>query len=258
MTKLKIIIFISLLWCFGCSNFQKLERDFSTIDQLASEDYIDHLGSLSQSYLLFSQSDIIKISKKSEQYLKEIHERIVKNNEIFLPKRETPVFYVLENSTPFMFSLPNSHFFISNSLISRFLKNEQLFVAALTREIIRSQRNIYEKKILINTGNISTDEIMKMMKLKSEIRFKINEWTYIVLKRTGYDASALLAWIQLQNKNPLDFSLYVGDRSVISREEFVFKNFLVSDKKASSEMAINYEVNSSKDFYNLLNDVKEK
>ncbi len=258
MRKIYLLTTFFIFILSSCSNLRKQERDFSELDQLLPIDYVEHLGSLSQAYLLFNQGKIKKISKRSEQYLREIHDRIVKNNEIFLSKRDIPSFYILDNSSPFMFSLPNSHFFISHSLISKFLKNEQLFVAALSREIIRAQRNVYEKKFIINTGNISTDDMMKLMKLRSEIKFKINEWAYIVLKRTGYDASALLAWIQLQNKNPLDFSMYIGDRATISREEYFFKNFLVNDKKSSAEVPVDDEMNSSKDFYNLLNDIKDK
>jgi hypothetical protein len=86
------------------------------------------------------------------------------------------------------------------------------------------------------------------------MKYQINEWTYFILKRAGFDASAYLNWIQVQNRNTLDFSLYLGDATSISKEEYYFKNFMARQGVLGFERKIN-EANSSKQFYKLLNNV---
>lgn len=255
---MKTICFgLILLILSSCASFRKPVYDFSDVGIMTNQDYIDHLASLGDSYLTFIQDRRIKTSEQSRKYLLDIYDRIIKNNEIFLPKREPPFFYLIQHSTPFIFSLPRSQFFISSGLIKKFLKNEQMFVAALTREIVRSQRNLYEKNIVLMTGNISTEKMFQLQRLNLQMKNSLNEWSFVVLRRTGFDASALLAWIQLQNKNPLDFALYSGDRASVSREEYAFKNYLVKEKKVNMEVAFAEERNSSKPFYRLLSEIKE-
>ncbi|MCK6595495.1 MAG: hypothetical protein L6Q33_09870 [Bacteriovoracaceae bacterium] len=254
----KIVTFtITFLLMTGCSQWQKPYYDYSDVGKMTNQDYVDHLASLGESYLSFNKDRQEKISSQSKDYLNEIYHRIIQNNEIFLPKRETVFFNVIQHTTPFIFSLPRSQFFISSGLLKKFLKNEQLFVAALSREIIRSQRNLYERNVVLATGNMTTEQMLQLMKLDLATKEKINEWSYVVLRRSGFDSSALLAWIQLQNKNPLDFALYSGDRSQVSREEFAFKNFLVKEKKINSELITLDEKNSSKSFYKLLSEIRE-
>lgn len=258
MNKIKNLTIIAvLLSLLSCSQWQKPYYDYSSVGKMTNQDYVDHLASLGESYLSFNKDRQEKISNQSRDYLSEIYHRIIQNNEIFLSKREPAFFYVIRHSTPFIFSLPRSQFFISSGLLKKFLKNEQLFVAALSREIIRSQRNLYERNVVLATGNMSTEEMLNLMKLDLSTKEKINEWSYVILRRSGFDSSALLAWIQLQNKNPLDFALYSGDRSQISREEFAFKNFLVKEKRMNTELGNLDEKNSSKSFYKLLSEIRE-
>jgi hypothetical protein len=85
----------------------------------------------------------------------------------------------------------------------------------------------------------------------------VSEWTYFVLKRAGYDASAYLNWIQIQNRNTLDFAMYLGDSLIISKEEHLFKNFMTRQGVLGVEKRFN-EANSSKNFYKLLNNVASR
>ena len=114
---------------------------------------------------------------------------------------------------------------MSSGLIEKYLKSEELFVAAFAAEILKSDRNIYEKRIMIPLGFYSTEKMIQLARLKQETKYQVNEWAYIVLKRSGYDPTAFLNWIQVQNRNTLDFSLYLGDAVSISKEEHFFKNF---------------------------------
>ncbi len=256
MKNLIVLLLISFKLA-GCTGLRTPLVDYGQVGSLTDKDYVDHLQSLGPAYLNFNADKNIKISDSAQKYLIEIYERVIKNNEIFLPKRESPSFYLIQNATPFIFSLPGSQFFVSSGLVKRFLKNEQMFVAALVREIIRSQRNLYEKNLVVMTGNISTEKMFHLQKLSPEIKNSLNEWSFVVLRRTGFDASALLAWIQLQNKNPLDFALYSGEKGAVSREEFAFKNYLVRSRKVNMELAFSDEKNSSKQFYKLLSEIRE-
>ena len=254
MKKLFIAKLFILLFIVGCSTADKNSNDFSSLGEPATKDYIDHLASMGPVYLSSDEVKEIKLKTESVQLLEQIYERIISNNEILLSKANKPRFHVILNRTPFIFSLPKAQFFISSGLIEKYLKSEDLFVAALTAEIIKSDRNIYEKRLMIPLGYQSTERMIQVTRLRPETKFQLNEWCYFVLKRSGFDASAYLNWIQVQNRNTLDFSLYLGDAIGISKEEHLFKNFMTKQGIASVEKKIN-EANSSRAFYNLLNNI---
>jgi hypothetical protein len=75
------------------------------------------------------------------------------------------------------------------------------------------------------------------------------------MRRAKRDASAYLNWLQTQNKNTLDFSMQLGDARSISREEFMFKNFLVSEGQVGFD-GLEFEENSSPGFYVLLRELE--
>lgn len=251
--KTLFIFFILIL--SSCGSTDKNLKDFSRLSEPLTRDYVDHLSAMGSVYLNSDDVKVVKLRNESQQFLEQVFERIVINNEILLSKNHRPSFYFVINKTPFLFSLPNAQFFISSGLMEKYLKSEDLFVAALAAEIIKSDRNIYEKRLMIPLGYLSTERMIQITRLRPETKYKINEWSYFVLKRAGFDASAYLNWIQVQNRNTLDFSLYLGDAIGISKEEHLFKNFMTKQGVASVEKKIN-EANSSKAFYNLLNNIE--
>ncbi|MBY0416270.1 MAG: hypothetical protein K2Q18_19000 [Bdellovibrionales bacterium] len=239
----------------GCgSNSKNLTLDYTGVSEIKDQDYIDHLASAGATYLNFEENKTIKLRTESVDFLKNVYERLVSNNQFILTEGNKPKFYIIEHKSPFLFSLPKSQFFFSTSLVERYLKSEEIFVAAFAAEVIKSQRNIYEKTIMLPLGYFSTEKIIKLTRLKSETKQQVNEWTYLVLKRAGYDSSAYLNWIQIQNRNTLDFSLFLGDSIGISKEEHLFKNFITKQGIMGTEKRFN-EANSSKEFYKLLNNV---
>jgi len=254
MAKLLILNFFALIFFVACTTAEKNTKDFSSLSEPANKDYIDHLASMGEVYLNSDDVKEVKLKNESIQLLDQIYERIISNNEILLTKLNKPKFHVIQNKTPFLFSLPKAQFFISSGLIEKYLKSEDLFVAALAAEIIKSERNIYEKRLMIPLGFMNTERMIQITRLRPETKFQLNEWCYFVLKRSGYDASAYLNWIQVQNRNTLDFSLYLGDAIGISKEEHLFKNFMTKQGIASVEKKLN-EANSSRAFYNLLNNI---
>jgi hypothetical protein len=251
---MKILILIALCFLISCSSSEKKFKDYSSLGEPTDRDYIDHMAFTGSEYLANNETREIKLRVESIQYLDQIHERIVTNNERLLKNEFKPRYHVILDKIPFIFSLPEAQFYISSGLIQKYLKSEELFIAALTSEILKSDRNIYEKKILIPLGFYNTEKMILLTRLKPATKNQVNEWTYFVLKRAGFDPTAFLNWIQIQNRNSLDFSPYLGDVVGISKEEHLFKNFLSKQGASGAEKKI-IEANSSKAFYKLLNNI---
>lgn len=259
MQKLIFIIslIIALAFIPGCSSRKNKEINYTGVGELTSRDYIDHLASTGKSYLSFHEVKTIGLRPESIEFLESTYERLVSNNQAILNIIEKPSFTIVEDKSPFIFSLPRSQFFFSSALIERFLKSEELFVAAFAAEVVKSQRFVYEKKILLPLGFYNTEKMIQLARIKFETKEQVNEWTYFILKRAGYDSSAYLNWIQVQNRNTLDFALYLGDPLGISREEQVFKNFMSKQGALGVEKKFS-EANSSKNFYKFLNNIVRK
>ena len=259
MKKLfQFILLVLIGTAVSCSsNTNKNTIDYTGIGELPTKDYVDHLAAAAGDYLAFEETKTIKLRPDTIDFLETIYDRLVSNNQLILNLNERPTFYIIQHKSPFLFSLPRSQFFFSTALIERYLKSEELFVAAFAAEVVRSQRFIYEKRIMLPLGFYSTEKMITLTKLKFDTKEQVNEWTYFVLKRAGYDASAFLNWIQIQNRNTLDFAMYLGDSVGISKEEHLFKNFMTKQGVLGVEKRFN-EANSSKNFYKLLNNVASR
>lgn len=254
MKKLLITLFLFVACFPGCSNTPSKSIDYKGIGELKDKDYVDHLASAGGDYLSYEETITVKLNPTTQAFLEGLYERLVSNNQLILNIIEKPKFYIVQHKSPFIFSLPKSQFFFSTSLIERYLKSEELFVAAFAAEILKSQRFIYEKSIMLPLGFYSTEKMIRLTRLKPETKLQVNEWTYFLLKRAGYDPSAYLNWIQVQNRNTLDFATFLGDSLGISKEEHLFKNFMTKQGVLGIEKKLS-EANSSKDFYKLLNNV---
>lgn len=246
-------LFIAMILC-GCGLI-KIEEDTSVVENSSirsemTRDYRDQLASLNKSLLQSKKIRLIRISRKSREYLEETYNRIVANNELLLngSEKESPTFYIIDLSIPFIFSLPKSQFFISKGLIKKYFKNESLLIAALCFEIVKSRRNIYYKKIIIPDGVMDVQRLISLTRVSLEDKINIYKWSYFALRRAEYDASALLNWIQIQNKNTLDFGWMIGDSRVVTREEYEFKSFLAGKGVTNTDIPT---VNSTKQFYRL-------
>ena len=223
---------------------QETKNELSNHLMFLGEDYLQNLG----------KSGVIELSRVSRSYLIQLHERITSNNELIFPSYQKPSFYIINQDTPFHFSLPGGMFFISKGLIKRYLANEDLLAAVLAAEIFRSEKTIYEKKIMIPIGTMDTNQMLSIVRLPVTTRSEINKWSFLLMKRSSFDPGALLNLIQLKNKNAIDFVATVGNISTISREEFNFKNFLSRTPNESDLSVI--EKNSTRGFYALRRDVE--
>ncbi|WP_034729519.1 hypothetical protein [Bacteriovorax sp. BSW11_IV] len=250
---LKRAFFIgSLLTLTACSTTKSADWSFQ-LDQPISSDYAAHLKYLGSSFLNTPGTETIRLSSSSKKYLNDIYSRLVKNNELLLPQNDRPNFNVIKSRIPYYFSLPGSDFYFSTGLIERYLKNEQLLVAMLSAETFKSTNLIYEKNVVVPTGFITIERMLSLVKVPLPVKSEINNNSYLILRRSGYDPSAYLIWLQTQNKNMLDFSLQHGTTRRLSREEYLFKNFIASKKDRFEGIE---EKNSSKQFYQFINEIK--
>jgi hypothetical protein len=250
---MKTIFYLTLLLIIiSCSTEQKITNNYSEIADLLPKDYSDQLASIGEDYIHQAGITEIPLGKKSQIYLEQIFDRIVSNNEIFFENNIKPQFHIIKDKSFFVFSLPGARFYFSSGIFQKYLKSEELFAAVLALEVTKSKRNVYEKKPTIPLGVCSTEKMILLTRVSPTIRHQLNEWSYLVLKRSGFDPSVTLNWIQVQNRNILDFALLHGDTSSISREEHLFKNFMAKEGVSAVERKT-IEANSSKDFYQLLN-----
>ena len=218
-----------------------------------NEDYISQLSSLKDSYIQSSNIQIISLSKRSKKYLEKIYYKIVDNNELMFESRPIPQFYIIKGKSPFYFSLPQAQFFFSSALLENYVKNEDLLASIMAFQIVKSLRNIYSKKIIFPLGFIRTNRLLSLVRVPLNVKNEINQWAYITMKRAGFDSSAYLMWLQIQNKQSLDFSIQYGSMQSISREELVFKNFIA--KRQGQDFSLSKEKNSSNDYYNFIKNI---
>lgn len=225
--------------------------------EIPPEDYLAHIEKLGQAYLQTSEVRTLNLSGDSVKYLQKVYSRVVSNNELLLKQNYQPTFYLIRENTPFVFSLPRGHFFISTGVINKYLRNEGVLVAALTYEIIKTHNKLFPRKRIVPIGYISTERLISLTRVPLDVRLEIDRWSFYALERAGYDPYAFMLWIQLQNKNALDFTLHYGDARGISREEFLLKNILVRERNDEA-FDIDEQYQSSEDFYRFQQEVKRK
>lgn len=250
---------IAVLFLFASCSFYKYEDypSFSNYEKFSKEDYLEHLQSLGRVYLESPGTKVLPITPNSLTYLNSIYEKILKNNEILLDRKIPLRFFVVESEIPFHFSLPRGQIFFSTELIKNFFESENLFICAFSYEIVKSHRNIYQKTITVPKGYLQTKELLDLNKIPFESKIEIDKWAYLSMKRSGYDDSAYLIWLKIQNKNSFEFSDLLKGRN-ISKEEFVFKNFLVKELNERNNMEMEGAVNSSKGYYDFLVEIRNK
>lgn len=252
----QLILPITLVIMSSCSLFEKKTGQTSELT-ISNSDYLQHYAYIGKTYLNSQATKTIILNEDSKKYLKLMYSRLTSNNEFFFNQDDSFNLHVIENSTPFLFSLPGGEFFFSTGLIGKYLKSEELFVAALSAEVVKSKKNIYEKKRLIPLGFISTEKIVQLVRPGFEIKKSINEWAFVILKRAGFDGSAYLNWIQVQNRNSLEFAMYFGESININNEEQAFKSFLSKQGILGLEKKLT-EANSSKEYYKLIKNISRK
>ena len=181
-------------------------------------------------------------------------QNIIKKNELFFFNREKVDFKIVENNTPFYFSLPGRTIFLSSGLIEKYIKSEKLLYCLISYELIRIEKNLYNRISVVPTGSMTLERMMGASRLKMREKVEIHKWAFHVLNRAGIDVDNYLAWLQILNRNSIDFSLQLGDVRSISREESLFKAFLIKNSTKVSSTT-KYE-GSSRNYYRFINSLK--
>jgi hypothetical protein len=158
---------------------------------------------------------------------------------------------IIRDERPYYFSLPQNEIYVSTGLFKKYINHESELMSVIAYEMIRLEKKIYNKAMIIPTGYLTVERILSMNRIGYEIKNELHKWSFYILKRSGYDASIYLSWLQILNRNTIDFQGLLGDTSSISREESMFKKFLVDIKEAVS--IEEGKTSSSPDFYKFIN-----
>ena len=255
----KFALFLLLLSCSHIpwdkwSEDKPEEIELTSYQKFSKEDYNQHLQYFKTMYLTDKQREVIPLKKQTKEYLKSLVNNITQNNELFFTGQTESEFFMIRSRVPFHFSLPGRKFFFSSSLIEKYIKNETMLYCLLVYELIRSERYIYNKTVIIPTGTLSTSRILSLLRLDTSDKIEIHKWPFHILKRIGLDTDSYLSWLQIKNRNSLDFALQLGDVQTISREESLFKAFLIEEVKNISRAPV-YK-GSSRNFYRFLDELK--
>lgn len=260
MKNLSLVFLIFLMGSCASLNIPYFGRD--NVEQISlkgyleydEDDYIDHLISFHNAYREGNRTKVVSLNRGSEYYLKRLVKKIVGTNELFFDPDIEASFTIIRTNTPFHFSLPGRRFYLSTGLLKKYVKNEEMLYCALVFELIRSEKNIYTKTTIIPTGNLDTNRLLSLLRLHTPDKVEIHKWSYYLLKRSGVNTDAYLSWLQVKNRNSLDFALQLGDTRSISREEALYKAFLIEIEKDEKRSG-NYK-GSSRSFYRFLRDIK--
>lgn len=222
--------------------------------EMSSKDYADHLASLKTPFINTPGIKIIKTNALVENYLTGLAQEIIANNEIFFTSLKTAKVTIINSEAPLNFSLPKGEIFLSKGLIVKYIKHESMLVGILAYELVRSEKLAYPKETVIPIGFLPLERMLLLNRLTLEEKMVVHKWAYHLTVRSGYDGEYYLSWLQTQNRNTADFILQVGDANMITREESLFKAFLI--KKAKEETIIRKK-NSTRSFYSFINSIRD-
>jgi hypothetical protein len=253
-------IIFCLLLVSSCSLLKEDETSvFITAKNFQSynnKDYLDHAKAYKQFYLNNKNVKILKLTKELDIYLSDIVSNITKKNELFFIKIKNVKINIVDEKIPFHFSTPDETIFLSSALLSKFIKNEDILSSVITYELIRIEKEIYPKRLIIPTGTIGLNRILNLSRLPTNEKMELHKWSYYLTKRANVREDAYLSWIQILNRNSNEFQLLLGDVSSISKEEMQFKAFLIRLGKIINNLPPEEKI--VKKFYNLLNYVKKE
>jgi hypothetical protein len=260
MKNILVLIFATVLFV-SCATKTEIEKSYKTFSRLkkkkADLELAKQLSSIGFTFLKSKNIEEVKLSKPVKKYLASVVDSLAVNNELLLKQSLKHHFFVIKNKTPFYFSLPNSMYFFSSGLIAKYIDNEEIFYALMATQVLKSHNNIFEKSKVIPVGYFDVTKVLNLVRMDLENRSELLEWSFIALKRSGHDPYALLSWIQIKNKNILDFSMQSSDLQRGVKEEFLLKNFIVAQgQKYKNDDYINREHSTL--FYKFINEIKKK
>jgi hypothetical protein len=243
----------------SCSLFKGNKQEDFGLKSLGKDeirrDYLEHISTFGQMYESIDGQQSSKLNYRTQKYLQSVINKIKKNNELFFKDKKKYEVNIIKSNRPFHFSLPDKKIYLSTSLLNKYIKTEKLLLCILVFEMIRSEKDIYSKRSVIPTGIMDAKRILSLLRLKTQQRIELHKWAYYLLKRSGVDTDLYLSWLQILNRNSLDFSLLLEGRNSISYEESQFKTFLIANVKQNIRQ-VRHE-RSPRQFYKFLYDVNK-
>lgn len=255
-----VFYFIVLLVLSSCSTFtiplksNKKKNLSSGYREMTSQDFEDHLAALKKPFLSSPGTRIFSLDEPARKYVEGLVADIIANNEIFFKKLKSGSVTIIDSESPLHFSLPKGEIFISRGLITKYLKNESMLVCVLSYELVRSEKLLYPRQTIVPVGYITQEKMLNLNRLTLEEKMEVHKWAHHLTIRSGFDGEYYLSWLQTQNRNTADFLLQVGDANQITREESLFKGFLI---KVAKEEQVIPRKNSSKNFYTFINRMRD-
>lgn len=254
------LFLLAIFFISGCTGIRipSLKKSPQPLEKPASvyetKDFVNQLSIIADFYLRSPETKTIALQAKDQTYLESLAMDIVNNNEIFFSKTKKVDFIILNTETPLHFSLPPSKIFLSRGLITKYIKHESMLAGILSYELVRLEKNAYNKNIIVPVGYISVQRLLSLLRISTDEKMEIHKWAFHLTRRAGFDSEYYLSWLQTQNRNTADFVLLVGDVTSMTKEEALFKAFLI--KEATVDNLV-IKKNSSKKFYQLVNDLRE-
>lgn len=252
--------FILLFIISSCSGFTISEKATRKANltkgytAMSTQDYEDHLAALKQPFINGAGIKVFKLDESTKKYVENLMAEIIANNEIFFKKLKQGTITIIDSEAPLHFSLPKGEIFLSKGLITKYLKTESMLVCVITYELVRSEKLLYPRQTLIPLGYVTLEKMLNLNRLSLNEKMDVHKWAHHLTVRSGFDGEYYLSWLQAQNRNTADFILQVGDANQITREESLFKAFLI--KSTNDEQVISRK-NSSKSFYTFINRIRD-
>jgi hypothetical protein len=243
----------------SCSYFSTGARyDNFTVSSLepTRRDYWEHWKNIAEEFRQTYKNQLESPPSDIARYLERIVYAVEKRNEVFFendPKQKIS-FLIFKDNRPFYFSLPTGEIVLSKRLIEKYIDHEGVLLSILIPEFIRVKKAVYPKIKMIPLGFLELDKMLSIQRLPFEQRMKLHQWSYYLMLRTNYHPNQYLAWIQLQNRNHLDFSFYLADSIVLAKEEAYLKQFIVNNYGKLDLNPLNLK--SSKEFYRFLDNYR--
>lgn len=255
-----VFYFILLFLITSCSSFvipgkgRKKNQLGIGYRDVSTKDYEDHLAHLKIPFLSTPGVKAVRQDEGTQKYITSLLNDIIANNEIFFKKVRHGTVTIIDSESPLHFSLPKGEIFISKGLITKYIKNESILICVLSYELVRSEKLLYPKQTIVPIGYMTLERMIALNRLTLDEKMEVHKWAHHLTIRSGFDGEYYLSWLQSQNRNTADFILQVGDANQISREESLFKAFLI--KRTNEEQVIPRK-NSSKNFYSFINRIRE-
>jgi hypothetical protein len=261
MKALLFILVINFASCaqvkvpyFGKNEETNLLKGWRAHDSL---DYTHHLASFEEIYLDSTTTEELKLLGKAKEYLENLALTILQNNELFFSEGTRPKLHIVKHPVPFHFSLPGRVVFLSTSLLNKYVKHEAVLASILSYELVRSEKQLYNRFLIVPVGYLPIERVLGLNRIDVDEKVEIHKWAYHSIRRAGFDGEYYLSWLQTMNRNTADFIPLIGDANSISREEAMFKAFMIRRSKTEDERAFARR-ESSKEFYHFLFFVKDK